>query len=89
MLARAAALCDEVSRGFDFVRVDLYLSGDGDAQRLYLGELTPYPMRGRHHWWGDPNLNEELGAQWCVPPELFPEISPADKAILENSVMFP
>lgn len=52
----------ELSRGFDFLRVDLY----SEAGTVYLGELTPYPAGGLARYWPRA-FDLQLGAQWHLP----------------------
>ena len=40
--------------------------GDGD-DALHLGEITPYPGGGFHHWQGTPSLNSLMSKSWCLP----------------------
>ena len=58
MLEAAAVLAD----GFDMLRVDFY-EHDGV---LWFGELTPYPGSGLVLM--EPELDEELGRWWHLPP---------------------
>jgi hypothetical protein len=58
---RMLALSKELSRDFDFVRVDLYTLGD----RLYVGELTHYPGAGMEPF--RPNdIDIRMGDMWTV-----------------------
>lgn len=57
------AICDRLSQGFDFARVDLLDAGDGAP---VLGEITPYPGGGRHWFW-PLSFNHLLSSFWCLP----------------------
>lgn len=67
LLDRAEAVCSAVTAagtGLDFARVDLLYSASQD--KLLLGEVTPYPGGGRHHFSGTPDLDVALGKEWCM-----------------------
>jgi len=60
------ALAEELSRDFDFIRVDLY-SHQG---RVYFGELTDYPGAGTERF--DPvSFDFELGSHWKIDPDYW------------------
>ena len=53
----------DLGRGLDFVRVDLYDTGD----RVLVGELTPYPAAGDERF--EPqSLDAWLGRMWPSRP---------------------
>jgi hypothetical protein len=61
-LPRMVELAEELARGVDFVRVDLYDVGD----RIVFGELTNYPGAAVERW--EPESVEiELGSYWTLP----------------------
>lgn len=60
-LAEMLELARRLSRGFDYIRVDLYCVGD----RVYFGELTPTPAAGTLRFSDD--LEAWLGAFWHLP----------------------
>ena len=59
----AANVCDNLARGLDFARVDLF--DDGDT--FLAGELTMYPKRGGHAF-KPAAVDAELGRAWCRIP---------------------
>jgi FPC/CPF motif-containing protein YcgG len=60
--ARMVEIAEELARGVDFVRVDLYDTPDG----IKFGELTNYPGAAVERW--EPESVEiELGACWSLP----------------------
>ena len=59
LLRGALRICDALTEGLDFMRVDLL---DTDAG-LVLGELTPYPGGGSHRW-QPPAFDGVLGGFW-------------------------
>lgn len=64
---RMVELAEEIARGVDFVRVDLYDLGD----RIVFGELTNYPGAGASTW-SPPSVEVELGSYWELP-DLAPD----------------
>jgi hypothetical protein len=56
------ALAEELSRPFDYIRVDLYATPDG----IKLGELTPYHLSGNAAI-TPVEFDYELGAKWRLP----------------------
>jgi hypothetical protein len=52
-----------LAQGWDFLRVDLYDTGD----RVLVGELTPYPGGGNARF-SDARLNTDLGRMWRTTP---------------------
>jgi hypothetical protein len=61
-LGDALEIAAELSRGIDFVRVDLYLSGEG----VHFGELTFTPMGGTTPM-APRRYDEWLGSLWTLP----------------------
>ena len=61
------AAAEELSRGMDFVRVDLY----SVKNRVVVGELTNYPEAGTALFEPD-EFNRTLGALWAIPAQLAP-----------------
>ena len=58
-------IAEQIGAGFDFLRVDLYLTPKGVA----FGEVTPYPGSGLMKF--DPKgFDQELGAAWTLPAEV-------------------
>jgi hypothetical protein len=54
----------KLAEDLDFVRVDLYDTTRG----IVLGEMTIYPLAGRHNSpTPDPKFNKWLGDQWVLP----------------------
>jgi hypothetical protein len=54
-------LAEDLSEGFDFIRVDLYSSGE----TVYFGELTPYPVGVSQFYSFDiDSLDPILGEKW-------------------------
>lgn len=53
-------IAEVLARGFDFVRIDLYWTG----QRIYFGEFTFAPSAGRGTVWPDTAADFHLGAGW-------------------------
>lgn len=54
-------LAEALSEGFDFVRVDLYSTGN----RVYFGELTPYPVGvSKFYSFDISSLDKPLGEKW-------------------------
>ena len=51
----------KLSKGFDFVRVDLYSTGE----RTFFGELTHYPAAGFGKF-DPPEFDLEMGSYWNV-----------------------
>jgi hypothetical protein len=59
-------LAEKLSRGFNFIRVDLYSVGS----RIYFGELTPYPVGvSRFISFDIRDLDVELGDKWGMNPD--------------------
>jgi hypothetical protein len=59
-------LAETLSEGFNFVRVDLYSLKD----KLYFGELTPYPVGVELFRSFDiASLDETLGEKWGTNPD--------------------
>jgi hypothetical protein len=61
----------ELSRGFGFIRVDLYDLGD----RVKVGELTPYPDGGNSGF-SPPSIDAWLGQAWRRAPYRAPRAVP-------------
>jgi hypothetical protein len=60
-LAEFVSVAEELGRGVDFVRVDLYdLAG-----RVVFGELTNYPAAGVDDF-RPATFDEELGTRWDI-----------------------
>jgi hypothetical protein len=62
-------LAEDVARGIDFVRVDLYSTPRGPL----IGELTMTPRAGGRRF-SDKRFNRFLGKKWKLPKELEKEI---------------
>jgi hypothetical protein len=62
-LDQMVAWAAELGRGLDFVRVDLYDTGE----RVFVGELTPYPGGGRVRFQPG-SIDAWLGAKWRGQP---------------------
>jgi hypothetical protein len=56
------SLAEELSKPFDYIRVDLYESADG----IKFGELTPYHLSG-HGAITPREFDYELGSKWILP----------------------
>lgn len=56
------AAAEELGRGLDFVRVDLYPTDGGYA----FGEMTVYHDAG-HNGWDPPEYDREVGSWWTLP----------------------
>jgi len=61
-LAQMKEVCRTIAEGFDFVRVDLY----SVENRVFVGELTPYPGGGLARFWPY-EFDLELGRRWTLP----------------------
>lgn len=61
-LAAMLRAAEVLGRSFDFMRVDLYSTGD----RLWFGELTPYPGGGVTRF-QPREFDAWLGDQWTLP----------------------
>jgi hypothetical protein len=59
---RMVELAEELARGVDFVRVDLYDTRDG----VVFGELTNYPGAAVERWEPE-SVEVELGSFWTLP----------------------
>ena len=60
-------LAQQLARGTDFVRVDLY----GLPDRIVFGELTSYPAGGNSPFEPE-RFNTEFGSHWTVPRRYLP-----------------
>lgn len=50
-------LCEKLAQGFNYVRVDFYITNEGD---IYFGEMTFTPASGVHNW--DPkSMDQKIG----------------------------
>jgi len=56
---RMIAVAEALSAGLDFLRVDLYNTGD----RIYFGEMEPYPANGFQRW-NPKEFDAVLGTYW-------------------------
>lgn len=65
-LEEMLALASRLARGLDFVRIDFYVA-DG---RIYLGEMTNYPERGRGRF-TPRSFDFDLGARWTIQPDYW------------------
>jgi len=60
---RIVEVAEALGQETDFVRVDLYETGD----RVVFGELTNYPSGGEKNNFTPPSYDDELGRLWTVP----------------------
>jgi len=58
-LPKMLQLAEQLSKGFDYIRIDLYSIGD----RVYFGEMTHYPGSGMERFTPE-SLDFELGKFW-------------------------
>jgi hypothetical protein len=56
------AMAEELGRGLDFIRADLYPVEGG----VVFGELTVYHDAG-HNGWDPPSFDREIGTWWTLP----------------------
>ena len=63
LLDRIVEVAEALGQETDFVRVDLYETGD----RVVFGELTNYPSGGEKNNFTPPSYDDELGRLWTVP----------------------
>lgn len=61
-LDRMLELAKALSKPFDYIRVDFYSLGD----KIYFGELTNYPARGRGKF-TPTEFDFEMGKKWTLP----------------------
>ncbi|MEX1057136.1 MAG: ATP-grasp fold amidoligase family protein, partial [Natronospirillum sp.] len=59
---RMLALAKKLAKDFDYIRVDFYSVND----RVYVGELTNYPGRGRNRF-TPIEFDWEVGQRWSIP----------------------
>jgi hypothetical protein len=65
LMDEAYAVAEELGRGLDYVRVDIYDLGD----RIVVGELTVYPAGGAKRF-EPPSFELEQGRRWTLAPEV-------------------
>lgn len=61
-LDRLSWLAEQLSAGFDYIRIDLY----SVAGKSYFGEMTNYPASGLGRF-TPRSFDDELGSQWSLP----------------------
>lgn len=70
LLGRIVEVAEALAQETDFVRVDLYDTGE----RVVFGELTNYPGAGKMDF-NPASYDDELGQHWTLPPRYTSRIS--------------
>lgn len=73
----AVQIAHQITAGFDYIRLDLYLMDDG----IYFGEFTPYQSNGITEV-TSPAQDERLGKHWNLRLNCFQPDEPAGRLLI-------